>query len=77
MIKRLVLKITLLLNSARSYGFQKFIVPRKIHISQKIILSSVTPPQDALNGAWVAYVFFMTSGSYDRVKDDVEDKENC
>ncbi len=48
-----------LLNSARYHRvFQNFVVPWKIHISQKLILPADASRQDASNGVRVAYVNF-------------------
>ena len=62
-----------LLNSARLHKvFQNFVVPRKIHLSQNLILSSEASRQDASNGVRVAYVNFYNMWAYDKVKDYIE-----
>ena len=56
---RSVACVPYLLISARSHRvFQNFVVPWKLHISQKLILPAETSHQDMLNGVGVAYVKF-------------------
>ena len=59
-----------LLNSARYHRvFQNFVVPWKIHISQKLILPADASRQDASNGVRVAYVNFYNMWVKNMVKD--------
>lgn len=47
--------------------FQNFVIPWKIQISQKLILSAESSQRDPSNGVRLVYVNF-----YEKVKDDVE-----